>query len=77
MILTHNYFYFKSAIPFKTCKKIIEAGRKKIIEEATTFKGVDKIKRDCKVSWISDKWIYDIINPFIHAANKQAGWNFQ
>jgi|TARA_R110002020_G_scaffold155611_2_gene336758 hypothetical protein len=77
MILKHNYFYFKSAVPIKTCKKILKAGRKKITEQAITFKGVNVTKRDCKVAWIEDKWIYDILNPFIHAANKQAGWNFQ
>jgi len=77
MILTHNYYYFKNAIPLTTCKKILNAGRKKIIKEATTFKGINKTKRNCKVSWINDKWIYDIINPFIHTANKKAGWNFQ
>jgi len=81
MILTHNYYYFKSAIPFKTCKKIIEAGRKKIIKQATTgLEGKGKInptKRQCKVAWINDEWIYGIINPFIHTANKNAGWNFQ
>ena len=76
MILEHNYYYFKKAIPTSTCKKILKAGRKKIIKKATTLdKKVNS--RDCKVSWINDKWIYDIINPFIHHANKNAGWNFQ
>jgi len=77
MILTHNYYYFKKVIPIKTCKKILKAGRKKLIKEATTFAGINKTKRDGKVTWINEKWIYDIINPFIHAANKRAGWNFQ
>ena len=77
MILKHNYFYFKKAVPIQTCKKILKAGRKKIIKEASTSAGMDKKQRDCKVSWINDKWIYDILNPFIHAANKKAGWNFQ
>ena len=77
MILEHNYYYFKKAVPILTCKKILNAGRKKIIKEALTFKGMEKVKRDCKVAWINDKWIYDIINPFIHKANKEAGWNFQ
>ena len=36
-----------------------------------------KIGRKSKIAWINDKWIYDIINPFIHTANKNAGWNFQ
>ena len=77
MILKHNYYYFKKAISVKTCNKILKAGRKKMIEEATTFEGINKIKRDCSVAWVDDKWIYDIINPFIHTANKNAGWNFQ
>ena len=76
MILKNNYYYFKQALPLKTCKKILKAGRKKIIEEATTF-GKTKNKRNCKVAWINDTWIYDILNPFIHTANKEAGWNFQ
>jgi len=78
MLLKHNYFYFTKAIPLKTCKKIIKEGRQKVIEQATVMReGVDKVRRDCKVSWINDRWIYEIINPFIHAANKKAGWNFQ
>ena len=77
MVLKHNYYYFTKAIPLKTCKKIIKEGRKKIIQQATTVKGMDKKARDCKVAWINEKWIYDIINPFIHTANKNAGWNFQ
>ena len=77
MVLKYNLYFFKKAVPIKTCKKILNAGRKKIIEKALTFKGTDKTKRNCKVAWINDKWIYDIINPFIHTANKEAGWNFQ
>jgi len=77
MILKHNYYYLKKAVPIKTCKKILKAGRKKIIEQATTVAGINKTKRNCKVGWLNDKWIYDIINPFIHTANKEADWNFQ
>ena len=77
MILTYNYWFFKKVIPIKTCNEILKACRKKIIEQSSTFNGIDKTKRNCKIAWINDKWIYDIINPFIHAANKKAGWNFQ
>jgi len=77
MILKHNYYYFKKAISLEYCKQILKAGRKKIIKEATTFKGINKTKRNCKVAWMNEKWIYDIINPYLHAANKKAGWNFQ
>jgi PKHD-type hydroxylase len=79
MILTHNYYYFKQAVPIKTCEKIVKACRKKITAQGIIGgkKAPDTKKRKCKVAWINDKWIYDIINPFIHTANKEAGWDFQ
>ena len=82
MQLKHNYYYFIKAIPITTCEKILEAGRKKITNQAITGieykEGKLNLKaRDCRVSWLKDKWIYDIINPFISTANEKAGWNFQ
>ena len=26
--------------------------------------------------WLNDTWIYKEIHPFVHQANKNAGWNF-
>ena len=43
-------------------------------------KGIDVNKtyvRDSDVSWLSDKWMYDIFHPYIHHANKHAGWNWE
>jgi len=78
MILVHNYFYFKKAVPIKTCKKIIKAGRKLITTQAIVGeKEIDFVRRDCRVAWINEKWIYGVLNPFIHLANKKARWNFQ
>ena len=78
MILPYYYYYFKKAVPIKTCKKILNTCRKKIITKATIEENVVNVSaRDCKVAWINKKWIYDVINPFIHSANKKAGWNFQ
>ena len=36
-----------------------------------------KKKRDSNVVWMSDRWIYKEIHPFINVANKNAGWNFE
>jgi len=78
MMLEHNYYYFKKIIPSKTCQKILKAGRKKITRQGYLYGGkMNKTARNCKVAWIEEQWIYDILNPFIHTANKNAGWNFQ
>lgn len=32
--------------------------------------------RNSNVVWMDDMWIYKEIHPYIHTANKNAGWNF-
>lgn len=32
--------------------------------------------RDSKVAWLNDKWLYDLITPFINEANLQANWKW-
>ena len=34
-------------------------------------------KRKSDICWMNDRWIYKEIHPFIHEANKLAGWNFE
>jgi len=36
-----------------------------------------KHKRSSDVVWLNDPWIYKEIQPYVHIANKNAGWNFQ
>ena len=47
--------------------------------ETMAKKGID-IKsayvRDSHISWLNDKWIYDILHPYVHHANREAGWNW-
>ena len=48
--------------------------------EGLAKKGIDSEQlyvRDSDVSWLNDKWMYDIFHPYVHHANKQAGWNWQ
>ena len=35
-----------------------------------------KKKRNSNIVWLNDKWIYKEIHPYVHEANKLAGWNF-
>ena len=35
-----------------------------------------KYKRNSNLVWLNDTWIYKEIHPFVHEANKNAGWNF-
>ena len=83
MQLKYNYWYYRKALKKELCDKIISLCLKQnqrkanIAEEDNKEGNVDVKQRDCYISWITDPWIYGILNPFIHAANKKAGWNFQ
>ena len=93
MNLEYYYWYFKSVIPPKICDDIIKYGLSKQEQTAFTggfqekndkgeeltekeIKDLSK-KRKSNVVWIDEKWIYKEIQPYVHKANKNAGWNFQ
>ena len=93
MNLQNYYWFFKSALSDKFCNEVIKYGNlqqeelaligshsnKKNKGEDLTDKDIKdlKKKRDSNIVWLDDRWIYKEIHPYIHIANKNAGWNFQ
>tara|TARA_R110000737_G_scaffold272211_1_gene279255 strand:+ start:105 stop:734 length:630 start_codon:yes stop_codon:yes gene_type:complete len=83
---TSNYWYFKSALPPKFCDDVIKYGLSKTGEMAQTGSNKKKLNKEeiktmkqirhSDIAWLDDHWIYKEIHPYIHAANKNAGWNF-
>ena len=54
------------------------------VEQLKTEQGISEADlekaryiRDSEVSWMSDQWLYDLVYPFLHQANKEAGWRYQ
>ena len=87
MLLKDYYYYFQNALTPRFCDEIIKYGNSQqeklalteyMEEEKLTQKVVKdlKKKRDSNIVWMTDPWIYKEIHPYIHAANKLAGWNF-
>jgi|TARA_R110000772_G_scaffold38863_1_gene91404 PKHD-type hydroxylase len=88
MNLTNYYWYFKSAIPERICDEIIKYGKQLQDQMAVTggygnkklnnkeIKDLKK-KRDSNIVWINDRWVYKEIQPFVHKANANAGWDFE
>ena len=89
MNLKESYWYFESVIDKKTCEELIKIGLKKTKEIATTgsFSGKDlknknkikllKQKRNSNVVWFEEKWLFDLLQPYIISANQNSKWNFQ
>jgi PKHD-type hydroxylase len=88
MNLQYYYWYYKKGISKELCTKILNEGLKKRKKIALTgsYNNKDiknkkilneiKKKRDCKVVWLDEKWVYKLIHDFINDANKASGWNF-
>ena len=88
MNLTNYYWYFKSAVPSRICDEIVKYGQQ-LQDQMAVPGGYGnkklnqkeikdlKTKRDSNIVWMSDRWIYKEIQPYVHQANANAGWNFQ
>ena len=92
MNLQNYYYYFKSALTPKFCDELIKYGISQQEQLALTGGQTEKVnkgkplddkdiidlkkKRDSNIVWLNDRWIYKEIQPFIHQANRLAGWNF-
>ena len=88
MNLTNYYWYFQSAVPSRICDDIVKYGQQLQDQMAVTGGYGDrklnqkeikdlKTKRDSNIVWMSDRWIYKEIQPYVHQANANAGWNFE
>jgi len=81
MHLNHYYWYFKSALTPRFCDEVIKYGlahkeKAGLTGDGPHNKNLTK-KRKSDVAWVDDRWIYKEIHPFVHKANKEAGWNFE
>lgn len=87
MLYKDLYWYFQSALSKEICNNIIKTGLAGNIKTASlatmnpdnlTKKEINILKkiRKSNASFIKEKWIYDIIHPYIEKANINAGWNY-
>ena len=90
MNLKNYYYYFQSVLSPKLCDEIIAYGKQHQAEMAVTGgynqqngkmskKDINNMqkKRKSDIVWMADRWIYKEIHPYIHQANRDAGWNFE
>ena len=88
MNLSNYFWYFTGALTPKFCDEVIKYALSK--EEVMAYTGgygdrklkKDEVKnmqrkRKSDLVWLNDTWIYKEIHPYVHQANKKAGWNFE
>ena len=86
------YAFGKGSVDKKTCNKLKKLGQNKWSKSTVdTKKGTSEEERktgregdyqlDSKVrvsdvAWCSEQWVFDLLFPFMHRANEQAGWRY-
>ena len=77
MRLKNNAWTFEGVLSKDQCDQIIAYGNDQKAITATTDKFTVNKKRKSEVAWLYDPWIFSMLEPYLHAANLEAGWNFQ
>ena len=86
--MSNYYWYFKSALTPKFCDDVIAYANEHKEDKARTGGYLNKKlnkqevldlkrKRNSDLVWLSEPWIYKEIHPYVHEANRLAGWNFE
>lgn len=84
------YWYFDKALSNSVCNKIIKAGQKNKPKLGRIgsfahqdFKTLNKQQktslkktRDSYVSFVDEKWLYDLLFPYVNEANELGRWKF-
>ena len=87
MNISNYYWYFSGVLTPKFCDDVIAyANEQKEVMARTGGYGDRKLKkeeildlkrkRNSDLVWLNDTWIYKELHPYVHEANRQAGWNF-
>ena len=87
MNISNYYWYFSGVLTPKFCDDVIEyAKSQKEVMARTGGYGERKLKkeevldlkrkRNSDLVWLNDTWIYKELHPYVHEANRMAGWNF-
>ena len=69
MINNFEYWLFESVIDSSTCERIIKLFKKPRLGKIGKDDRLDRKKRQSDVCFNNTPWLYEIITPFIIAAN--------
>ena len=91
MNISNYYWYFSGVLTPRFCDDVIQYalqqketmaltggyGREKGNKPLNKEEVKDlKRKRNSDLVWLNDTWIYKELHPYVHEANRNAGWNF-
>ena len=87
MNISNYYWYFSGVLTPRFCDDVIQYAlqQKEVLARTGGYEKEKLSKEDVKniqkkrksdLVWLNDTWIYKELHPYVHEANKNAGWNF-
>ena len=75
-MLKYPYASYEGVIPGDMCERIISQGKTKV-SEATVRDDSQKAVRKSQTAWLTNDWLYHLVNPYLQQANTDAGWGYE
>ncbi len=76
MIVTEPWWMFSEIVDAATCDRILELGLPLTQERGRGRTDELEQQRKTRIAWIREEWVYDVVEPWVYRANREAGWNF-
>ena len=89
MLLKYYYYWQQNVLPVTFIDSIFKTIEEEKYEDGVTFgtstsdtskkrklNAQKKTKRNTSIKWLEEPWIYNVTNPIVECANREAGWNF-
>ena len=84
MILKNWNWNFQNCLPLNFCDHVIKFAKEQQFirgmignKKDKGFDEEDLNVRKSEIVWLNEPWINRHLHPFVHHANRNAGWNFQ
>ena len=71
----NSYFSWDKELPHKICQKLINLAKGNWNPAGVSNKTIDN-HRKSDIVWINEKWVYDLIIPYMSIANEYARWEY-
>ena len=74
-MIGNNYFAWDKELSHEICQKLINLGKGNWNRAAVVNKSVVGARKS-DIVWTKERWVYDLISPYMFTANEQAGWKY-
>ena len=72
---SYEYRGWNKELSHEICQKLINLGKGNWNQATVIDKQFDDARKS-DIVWIKERWVYDLITPYMFTANEDAGWKY-